>query len=211
VPDHVVLLPVKPPASGKSRLSDLTDAQRRALAGAFALDTAVACLTASRVARVLVTTDDTAFAGRLGDLGCETVPDGDTRGLNAVLRQAAAEAARRWPDLRPVALCADLPALRSGDLDDALATVDALPPDAAAFVSDAEGTGTTLYSAPSVAFDPRFGFRSRAAHVDAGVRELAGGWPTLRHDVDDTDGLRAAVGLGVGAATARVLTGLRLD
>ncbi|MCU1538495.1 MAG: 2-phospho-L-lactate guanylyltransferase, partial [Humibacillus sp.] len=37
---YVVLLPVKPPALGKSRIQGLPDARRRDLAEAFALDTA---------------------------------------------------------------------------------------------------------------------------------------------------------------------------
>ncbi len=44
---YVVLLPVKPPARGKSRL-EVDPVRRRALAAAFALDTARACLAAER-------------------------------------------------------------------------------------------------------------------------------------------------------------------
>ena len=40
----VVVVPVKPPALGKSRLVGLTDEQRRELAEAFALDTVTAAL-----------------------------------------------------------------------------------------------------------------------------------------------------------------------
>ena len=105
-----------------------------------------------------------------------------------------------------MALCADLPALRSADLDAARARVEKGP----AFVADADSTGTTLYTASSAAFHPRFGEGSRAAHAGDGVRELVGEWPTLRRDVDDTAGLRAAVELGVGPATARALAGLEL-
>ncbi len=208
--EYVVVLPVKPPASGKSRLRGLTDDQRRDLAGAFALDTAAACLGASGVAAVLAATDDVAFGRRLAALGCVTIPDGEARGLNPVLRQAAAEAGRRWPGSRPVALCADLPALSSADLAAALAAVTTEAHDAQAFVGDADGTGTTLYTAPYSTFDPRFGEGSRAAHAAAGAIELSGAWPTLRRDVDDTAGLRAAVDLGVGATTARALVGLEL-
>ena len=43
---YVVLLPVKPPARGKSRL-EVDPARRRDLAAAFALDTARACLAAA--------------------------------------------------------------------------------------------------------------------------------------------------------------------
>ena len=100
---YVVLLPVKPPARGKSRL-DVDPVRRRSLAAAFALDTARACLAAARVAAVLAVTDDARFADDLRAAGCESIPDGVTGNLNESLRQAAAEASRRWPDGVPVAL-----------------------------------------------------------------------------------------------------------
>ena len=202
---YVVVVPVKPPAFGKSRLQGLTDDLRRELAGAFALDTAAACLATDGVARVLVATDDALFAARLAALGCATVPDGDTSGLNPALRQAVAEARRRWPDLTPVALLADLPALRPADLSAALS---ALVPGGPSYVVDAEGTGTTLYTAPYDEFDPAFGVDSAAAHQQGGALAVRGDLPTLRRDVDDLDDLRAAVALGVGPATAAVVVQL---
>src|SRR3954451_15593303 len=61
---YVVLLPVKPPARGKSRLEG-DPVRRRALAAAFALDTARACLSAESVGAVLAITDDARFAAEL--------------------------------------------------------------------------------------------------------------------------------------------------
>lgn len=206
--EYVVVVPVKPPALAKSRLQGLTDEQRRDLAGAFAVDTATACLAADRVRHVLVTTDDATFAQRLGALGCHTMPDGATTGLNPALRQAVAEAHRRWPVLVPVALCADLPALRPGDLDEALG---ALVPSGASYVADADGTGTTLYTATYDEFDPRFGVDSSAAHLAAGALGVPGRLASLRRDVDDLTDLRGAVALGVGAETSRTLEALGLS
>jgi 2-phospho-L-lactate guanylyltransferase len=198
---YVVVVPVKPPTIGKSRLLGPTDHERRRLAEAFALDTVAACLATDRVAEVLVATDDAAFSTRFAALGCATIPDGDSTGLNSALRQAVAEAGRRWPALSPVALCADLPALRPADLDAALQSVDGA---AAAFVADAAGTGTTLYLAPYDGFDPHFGVDSRRAHLSTGAVEIPGELATLRHDVDDLDDLRAALALGVGPETERL-------
>ena len=195
---YVVLVPVKPPSVGKSRLRGLAAEDRRALAEAFALDTVAACVAATSVAQVLVVTDDAAFSARLSGLGTAAIPDGVAGDLNGTLRQAAAEARRRWPELRPVALCADLPALRPEDLDATLAQSGPHP----AFVPDAAGVGTTLYVAPFEEFDPRFGTGSREAHLDAGARELAQAPPSIRRDVDDVDDLCDAVLLGVGAHTA---------
>jgi 2-phospho-L-lactate guanylyltransferase len=196
---YVVLLPVKPPGRGKTRLGDLP---RDALASAFATDTAVACLTAASVARILVVTDDASFARTLSAMGCEAVPDGVSGDLNASLVLAAAESLRRWPDLVPVALCADLPCLTPEDLDAALAQ----KPGGPRYVADASGEGTTLYTAPADEFAPRFGPRSAAHHEDGGAWPVEGALRSLRLDVDDADDLAAAYALGVGACTAKVLT-----
>lgn len=204
---YVVLLPVKPPARGKSRL-EVDPERRRALAAAFALDTARACLDAARVATVLAVTDDARFAGELRAAGCDTIPDGVAGDLNKSLGQAAAEASRRWPGATPVAVCADLPALLADDLDAALRDVSERASQhgaAAAFVADQEGVGTTLYTAVYDAFDPHFGPRSCRAHVEAGAREITLPLPTLRLDVDDRAALADAVDLGVGAHTRLAL------
>jgi 2-phospho-L-lactate guanylyltransferase len=200
LPEFALVVPVKPPTVGKSRLTGFDDSQRRALAQAFALDTVAVCLE-SGAAGVLVTTDDAEFSARCAALGCATIPDGDTNDLNSALSQAAAEARRRWPDSAPVALCADLPALQAVDL---VAALGRIPAGTLAFVADVDGTGTTLYTASYAAFDPRFGIGSRAAHLAAGAIEIDGELPTLRRDVDDVDGLRAAIALGVGPETGQL-------
>jgi 2-phospho-L-lactate guanylyltransferase len=196
---YVVLLPVKPPARGKSRL-EVDPARRRTLAAAFALDTARACLAASRVEAVLAVTDDALFADDLRAAGCETIPDGVAHDLNGSLRLAAAEARRRWPHAVPVAVCADLPALDPGELDSALSWGSG-----PRFVADRDAIGTTLYTAGYDAFDPHFGRRSRLAHLASGAAEVTGALPSLRLDVDDATALADAEILGVGAHTRLAL------
>lgn len=208
-PPFVVLVPVKPPARGKSRLAGLPGDLRERLAGAFVRDTVDAVRSADRVAEVMVVTDDHRLAGALRAVGCEVLPDGVSGDLNASLVQAAAECARRWPGLAVAAVCADLPALRGTDLDAALAQV---PGDGAMFVADADGTGTTVYAAASAAvFAPSFGTGSAAAHRDAGAREVVGDLPSLRRDVDDAGDLGAALLLGVGSHTATIIRAPRND
>ncbi len=191
---YAVLLPVKPPGSGKTRLRGLP---RDALATAFALDTASACLTCPDVAEVLVVTDDARLAARLAEIGCRAVPDGVSGDLNRTLVQAAAEALRRWPQLAPVALCADLPCLRPAELTEALAAHPGEP----RFVADTPGDGTTLYAAPYEEFDPHFGPDSARAHLSAGALAIGGELPGLRLDVDARGDLVAALDLGVGPHT----------
>ena len=195
----VVIVPVKPPARGKSRLDVLPASQRRDLAAAFARDTVAAARRTPQVEAVLVVTDDFRFAADLRQDGCEVIPDGVSDDLNATLRQAAAEAGRRWPEAVPVALCADLPCLTSDDLADALDEMDG-----PVFVRDSAGTGTTMYAAPLASFDPAFGVDSAAVHVTHGTREIGTPVPTLRLDVDEPADLEQALVLGVGAHTALV-------
>lgn len=202
-----VVVPVKPPAQAKSRLSGLGDAVRRELAAAFALDTVAATLAADGVALVLVVTDDHRLADALRGLGAVVIPDGVAGDLNASVAQGAAEVRRQLPSVPVAALCADLPALRSAHLDAAL---DAAPADRMGFVADADGVGTTLVTAPDLtSFRPRFGPGSRDLHLDDGAVEIeVPGAPSLRRDVDTPDDLAAALRLGIGARTARVAAGL---
>ena len=197
--EYVALVPVKPPALGKSRMVGLAGADRQAMAAAFALDTVAACMSSTAIAQVLVATDDASFSVELAALGAVTIPDGVAMDLNGTLRQSAAEARRRWPGLVPVALTADLPAVRPGDLDEALGEVT---PGEAAYVADAAGLGTTLYTAAYDAFDPRFGPGSALAHDATGARPIRAALPRLRRDVDDVDDLQDALALGVGRRTA---------
>lgn len=201
----VILLPVKSPGTAKSRMATLGDADRGRLAGAFATDVVDACLQTPGVAAVLVVSDDAAFAGTLALRGATICAD-PGGGLNAALRHAAALVQGERPDLRPVALCADLPALAPEDL---AAALEFAATTASCFVRDADGTGTTLFTAPYDDFDPRFGPGSAERHaVDA--TPVPGALATLRRDVDDLAGLREAITLGVGAATTAALAVVRL-
>ena len=203
-PRNVVLVPVKPPVVGKSRLGGLGPRQRTVLAEAFALDTIAACLATDTVAAVLVVTDDAGFSMRARALGATAIPDGVSDDLNGTLRQAAAEAFRRWPELRPVAVCADLPALRPAELRAALEAMTGPHP---WFVPDAAGVGTTVYAAAYDEFDPRFGPGSCDAHLDAGARQVEAA-ASVRRDVDDLADLRDALALGLGPRTDEAAHGL---
>lgn len=204
VPRCVVVVPVKPPAHGKSRLAGLSDDQRRDLAEAFALDTVQAAAATPGVETVLVVTDDHRLAAAMRALGCEVMPDGTSEDLNATLVQAVAEVARRWPDSVPIALCADLPGLRPGELAPVLAEVaDLVAAGRTAFVRDRAGVGTTMYAAPAAGFAPGFGVDSAARHLSAGAVEVGTDAPSVRADVDDLADLGAALVAGVGPHTSR--------
>lgn len=194
-PQFVLLVPVKAPTLGKSRLR-VPDDVRPELATAFALDTLHAARATRLVTEVVVVTSDPGFGARCTGLGIATLPDGD--GLNASLTGAAGEVRSRLPDAIPVALCADLPCLRAEDLAAALGQVAC---GGAWFVADEDGTGTSMYAAPYDDFEPRFGTGSRAAHTTAGATEVLGALTSLRRDVDDEPTLAEALRLGAGRFT----------
>ena len=207
---YAVLVPVKRPAVAKSRLGRLGDDARADLAVAFAGDTVAAALDCPAVHRVLAVTDDHVLAAGLRDLGADVLPDGTSDDLNGTLEQAAAEMHRRDPELWLVALCADLPALRPGELAAALGAAAAT---GMSFVADQEGLGTTMVVAADLpSFRPAFGAGSRAHHLAQGAHEIeAADAPTLRRDVDDPANLAEAVELGVGPRTALVAAVLGLS
>jgi 2-phospho-L-lactate/phosphoenolpyruvate guanylyltransferase len=202
-----VLLPVKVLSVAKSRLAELAGRRRGELALAVACDTVTAVLRTDQAARAVVITDDPLAAAVLAELGAQIIPDEPRDGLNAALRHGAAIAAQRWPASGTAALSADLPALRPLELSRALTAAAAWPN---AFVADAAGDGTTLYTAaPGVAFRPAFGLASRARHAAGGAIELGlTDVPGLRRDVDTPADLRGAVELGLGSRTAPLATEL---
>ena len=200
--DWVVVIPVKPPAEGKSRLT-APGLDREALARAIARDTIDAAAQASGVAQVVVVT-------AAGDL-TPTLPSAPAaapisvvadpgEGLNAAIAAGAAAA-----DGRPrAALLGDLPALRPDDLGRALRDAARWP---TAVVPDAEGTGSTLLTAAAgVPWRSAFGADSFARHRAQGAEALdvpaASG---LRRDIDTAAQLHEVSERGLGPRTTALL------
>jgi 2-phospho-L-lactate/phosphoenolpyruvate guanylyltransferase len=204
-PAWTLVVPVKRLARAKTRLGDLAADRRAELALAFAEDTVAAALRCPLVDAVMVVTDEPAASRALADLGAHVVADAPDAGLNPALVHGAAQAKRMHPSSGVGALSADLPALRSAELEHALRRAESSP---ASFVADVAGIGTTLLVASTLdAFQPRFGPRSRAAHRAAGVREIEGDrLMSLRRDVDTLVDLWDAQRLGLGPRTREILS-----
>ncbi len=181
---YVALVPMKSPATAKSRMT-LMPAIRQALAQSFGEDTLAAIRGTLLVDQIVVVDDEP----RSGD-------------LNEQLRSAATQASTQWPQLRPLAIVADLPGLRSAELNAALELV---PDNQPAFIADASGRGTTAYTADVDSFDPQFGRDSAAQHRVAGAVPLDGEWPGLRSDVDTVADLDALTRRYVGPSTSRTI------
>jgi 2-phospho-L-lactate guanylyltransferase len=214
-----LVIPVKVLAQAKSRLAGLTGTARSELALAMAADTIAAAAAAASVAAVLVVTDDPVVTDIAAGLGALVLPDRPAAGLNDALAYGAAHAQAQWPERGRAGLAGDLPAAQPDELTAALAAAARL---GAAFVPDADGTGTVLYAAAAgVDFRPQFGPGSRDQHLATGAAEIglaeiaatAGIDATaervslagLRRDVDTVGDLRRAAELGLGERTRALL------
>ncbi|EDY46266.1 2-phospho-L-lactate guanylyltransferase CofC [Streptomyces sp. SPB074] len=207
-PPWTLVVPVKPLPLAKSRLAGpLSAPSRRRLALAFAQDTVAAALACAGVRGVVVVTDDARGGAALAALGARVVPDTPATGLNAALAHGARAARRGTPRGAVAALNADLPALRPAELSAVLRAAAHFP---RSFLPDAAEIGTTFLAALSgTELGPLFGGHSRKRHRDSGAAEL--GPPavaSVRQDVDTVADLRAALALGVGPHTRRVVATL---
>ena len=209
-----VLIAVKELRLAKSRLAEsLSPADRTDLVAAMlhdTLDTLVgAGIGTGPRSGITVVSPDPAVAAIADAHGVRHWPDpvpagGGESGLNAALAGAEAGLPTDPGGTDLVALQADLPALRPGELLDALAAARRV---GRAIVVDHTGTGTAARFACGAgrSLDPRFGPDSAARHIASGAVALDGNWPGLRQDVDTVADLTAAARLGLGPATRSVL------
>ncbi len=141
-PDAVhAVIAVKNLERAKSRLAgELPPADRSRLVLAMLSDTVSATLAAG-IGSVTVVTPDSRVAAAVRALGCVAHPDPAAGAdlLNSALADAAAAVRARHGAVDLLALQADLPALRPGELADALATA---PATGRALVADHTGQGT---------------------------------------------------------------------
>ena len=210
-PRFTIVIAVKSPQRGKSRLSGLPRRQRAALARAFASDVVAVAVRAAGPGAVLVVSDDDGIATLAKDLDAVAVPEQPAAGLNPALLRGRDAAVRLRPGSAIVALQGDLPAITLEELASAIAEAESLS--SASFVPDATGSGTALLRWPDAAtFRPAFGERSAERHRAVGAVDLTAGsgssnlrWAGLRRDVDTTADLIEALTLGVGPATRAVV------
>lgn len=205
-PEVGVLIAVKRLTAAKTRLAPvLSGSARESLVLAMLVDTVTAASAVPAVSSITVVTPDPEAAAAARGLGAQALldptPEGHPDPLNNAL--GVAESASVAPNI--VVLQGDLPALRPDELAGALAAARRYP---RSFVSDRHGTGTSALFAFGVPLDPRFGAESTRRHGDSGAAELIGNWPGLRCDIDTPDDLAAALHLGLGPATHRVVGAL---
>ena len=204
-----LVVPLKPPVEGKSRLSWwLAPGPRMSLVRAMTADTLAAAAAAERVDRIVVVTSDADTVRRAREVAVgavvDVVDEPEPAGLNRAALAGIDHARRVEPTHGVGVLLGDLPALHPADVDEALAAAAAHP---LGIVTDATGLGTTLLTAlPGVPVRPAFGTGSAQLHLDRGhVRIALAPGSGLGHDVDVPDDLPAVIALGVGDRTRRVL------
>jgi 2-phospho-L-lactate guanylyltransferase len=193
-----VVLPIKGTEHAKTRLTVADGVSRTELARAMALDALAAVLGCELVSSVVVVTSDADVATAALAEGASVVPDPGS-GLNPAIESGLRAVAGDGP---VAVLLADLPAVRPVDVATAL---EACAGYDAAFVPDAEGTGTVLLAATGPGLlHPEFGTGSAQRHAGQAKR-LDLDLPRLRRDVDVAQSLAEAAALGVGPRTAMVL------
>lgn len=196
-PGWTVVVPLKEPSVGKSRLVGIEPVRRADAALAMALDTLAAAAAAVGPGRVVVVTGSRTIGAAARALGVRVVPD-PGEGLDAAFLAGADAARADRPATGVAALMGDLPCLRPADLRAVLAAAERHP---RAVVADADGSGTTVLTAASgVALQPRFGVGSAARHAaDAVVLDA----PTsVRLDVDDAPSWRRTLASRPGPRTS---------
>jgi 2-phospho-L-lactate guanylyltransferase len=194
-----LVVPIKRLDRAKSRLRGAVEGAHAGLVLALLVDTVTAAAGAAGVRRVLVVCEDGRVPTALRGTGVECADERGLPGLNAALAFGADVLRERDPDAVVGALQADLPALRPGELADAVVAAGG----GRAFCPDRPGTGTTLLlSAAGSPLDPRFGSGSAAAHAASGAVPVGAGLASLRCDVDTAADLAAAAALGLGPKTA---------
>jgi 2-phospho-L-lactate guanylyltransferase len=200
-----LIIAVKQLSAAKSRLAAVLSADaRERLVLAMLVDTITAAREVPAVRSVTVVTPDKAAATAAHELGAAVVDDPTPQGhpdpLNNALLAASGQLSAVTSNL--VVLQGDLPALRPGELSEALVAAAAHP---RSFIADRQGSGTSALFAFGVALDPRFGTGSAGRHRASGAVELHGSWPGLRCDIDTPDDLAQAKLLGLGSATAHAV------
>ncbi|MCP4327960.1 MAG: 2-phospho-L-lactate guanylyltransferase [Alphaproteobacteria bacterium] len=211
---HVwAVIPVKPFADAKQRLSELlTSQERRELARAMFEDVMVHVMAARGLAGVVVVTRDRLAAARARRAGATVLIEASAEGQSAAV-QRAAEMLLRHPRAVLLTVPGDLPAISTADIE-ALMNAHGKR-SGVTLVPARDNCGTNaLVASPPTALPFRFGADSfrrhlREAHragLEAQVTNLSG----LELDIDTPADLWELIARGATGRTAEVLASIPL-
>lgn len=199
-----VIVPLRSPGRGKTRLADaLGPEHRAALAGAMFADV-IAALQAAPVERILVAAGGPEAAAAASALGVDAHIDPPT--VSSLDAAIAAAAARLDRGTELLVVAADLPRLTATDVGTLLAA------DAEVVVSPTHGGGTGgLLRRPADRITTAYGTASARRHQDlartAGASFASVPTTGFRADVDTSTDLAALRGGPLGPATSKLLAG----
>jgi 2-phospho-L-lactate guanylyltransferase len=209
-PTWTAVIPVKAWIKAKTRL-EVPEKVRAEFARAVALDVLDTVATCPMVSRTLVVTCERELAEVTAPAPSVVVLD-EPKGqsydqLNDAIRHARNWAMMHAPRMPIVVIPADLPALTTASLEDALRQLALFD---RTHIPDHRGRGTTLSAAiqPHL-LDPRYGPASERAHAAAGSIPILDVQFGARLDVDRLDDLAGAAALGMGRRTHRISETLR--
>ena len=204
-----LLIPVKDPSRGKTRLSTFfTSEERRRLAWAMLEDVFRAATAASKPDRVIVVTSFDLAVDRARKAGVEVlIEQSQTSESTSVdwasrlLREQMVDVVMRLP--------ADVPLVRPEDIDQLIET--RLPSPGALLVPSRDGTGTNaIIRTPPDLFSSRFGPNSRELHQQeaarAGAECLIVQNERVAIDVDEPADIQVFMERGRGTETFRLLS-----
>lgn len=177
-----VFLPLKPFLAGKTRLNLLPDDVRIALIKAMASDVVDSIMELANIEAVTVVGVSHEEVSSLKDPRLRSYLPKVISGINSDVLLAVG-GSRKIAVILP-----DLPAVTSAEIAIAL---DLAEGNRQSFIRDAEGSGSSMYFAPSRQyFSPQFGVNSAHSHALNAAVELS--HPTflgIRRDCDDLVGL----------------------
>ena len=206
-----LLIPVKDPSHGKTRLSAfLTPDERRRLAWAMLEDVIRAAAAASRPDRVIVVTSFDLAIDRARTAGFEVLIEQSQTSESASVDWASRRLREQTFDV-VMRLPADVPLVRHDDIDQLLDMRLSSP--GALLVPSNDGTGTNaIIRTPPDIFCSRFGPNSLKLHqqeaMRAGAECLIVQNERVALDVDEPADLRLFMECGKGTETFRMLSGI---
>ena len=203
------VVPVKAWTKAKTRL-EATAETRAEFARSIALDTLDTVAASSMIGRIVVVSAEPELVLLTADIRSTVLvqdPEGGCEdGLNDAIRCARDWAKTHAPTCPVVVIPADLPALTTGGLEDALQQLAWFD---RTHVPDHLGAGTTLSAAarPEL-LDPYYGHASERAHAATGSVPILDVDPRVRLDVDNLQDLTGATSLGLGPRTRKLRRGI---
>ncbi|PYP88110.1 MAG: 2-phospho-L-lactate guanylyltransferase [Blastocatellia bacterium AA13] len=183
-----LLIPVKDPSRGKTRLATiLSEEERRLLAWAMLLDVSNAAAQVKSCEGIFVVSSYEPALSHARSLDFDVIEEKAQQSESQSVDAASLSLAGRGFKT-VMRLPADLPLVRSEDIEDLLAVK--LAPPAALMVPSREGTGTNaILRTPPVVFPSRFGPNSLSLHISeaerAGARCVLEYNPRIALDIDE--------------------------